>query len=129
MQRVPISVLGIPSAIVFLATSAVWSGGTHNHHAVAALVASMTLLAFCTGRTSISVLRRGPVYHWLRPESRPRRWVPILWLIDFAVFRAWFPVGMIGPHALLSGTLTPLFAITFFVVVMTLRWFSSVVDR
>ena len=106
VMRVPIRVLGIPLAFVFLATSAVWSGGMHNNHAVAALVARGTLLAICTVGTSISVLRRGPVYHWLRPESGPRRRGLILLLLDFAVFWAWFPVWMIWPHAFLSRTLT-----------------------
>jgi hypothetical protein len=89
MQRVPISLRGIPLAFVFLATSVLWSGETDNRHAAPALVAGMALLAICTVWTWISVLRRGPVYHGLRPESRPRRWVLILWLIDFAVFPRW----------------------------------------
>jgi hypothetical protein len=39
MQPVPMSVLGIPLAFVFLATSAVWSGETHDRHTTATLVA------------------------------------------------------------------------------------------
>ena len=122
------SVLGIPLAFVFLATSAVWSGETHDRHTAAALVAGMALLAMGAVWTSISVLRRGPVYHGLRLESRPRRWVMLLLLIDFAVLCACFPVWMIRPQALFSRTLTLLFAITFFLVVMALRWFLPVVD-
>jgi hypothetical protein len=56
MQQVPIRLLGIPLAFVFLATSVVWSGETHNRHAAAALVAGMALLAICTVWTWISVL-------------------------------------------------------------------------
>ena len=129
MKRIPVSALGIPVAFALLAASAVWSGKTHNTHAVTTLAASIALLLVCALSTSISVLRRGRVYHWLRPESRPRRWVLILLLIDFAVFCAWLPVWMIWPHALVSRALTLLFAITFFVVGLTIKWFAPSVDR
>jgi hypothetical protein len=49
-------------------------------------------------------------------------------LIDFAVLCAWFPVWMIRPQALFSPTLTLLFAIRFFLVVMALGWLLPVVD-
>jgi hypothetical protein len=63
------SVLGIPLPFVFLATSAVWSGETHDRHTAAALVAGMAVLAIARVWTSIAVFGRGPVYHCLRPES------------------------------------------------------------
>jgi hypothetical protein len=49
-------------------------------------------------------------------------------LIDFAVLCAWFPVWMIRPEARFSRTLTLLFAIRFFLVVMALGWLLPVVD-
>jgi len=65
------SVPAIPLAFVFLATSAVWSGETHDRHTAAALVAGVALLAIAAAWTSIAVFARGPVYHCLRPKSRP----------------------------------------------------------
>jgi hypothetical protein len=129
MRRVPISVLGISLAFAILTASAVWSGKTHNDHAVAGFMVGIAFLVVCTLWTSISVLRRGRVYQWLRPELRPRRWVLILLLIDFAVFCAWFPVWIVWPHALISRALLLVFCVVFFVVGMTLRWFSPFVDR
>jgi hypothetical protein len=62
------SVLGIPLPFGFLATSAGWSGETHDGH-TAALVAGMAVLTIARVWTSIAVFGRGPVYHCLRPES------------------------------------------------------------
>jgi hypothetical protein len=55
MQRVPMSVLGIPLPFGFLATSAVWSGETHDRHTAAALVAGMAVLAIARVWTSSTV--------------------------------------------------------------------------
>jgi hypothetical protein len=129
MQRVPISVLGIPVAFVTLAASAVWGNKGHTDRAVAGLIAGMALLAICTVWTSTSILRRGRVYQWLRPESRPRRWILILLLIDFAIFCVWFPVWMMWPAALVSRALALLFGLVFFVVGITIKWFTPAVDR
>ena len=77
---------------------------------------------------SISILRRGKLYHRLNPEARPRRWVLICLLFLLAVFIVWFPVWIRWPHALVSRVLTGLFGITFAGVALTLKWFSQIVD-
>jgi hypothetical protein len=77
---------------------------------------------------SIIILRRGKLYHRLRPEARPRRWILISLLFLFAVFVIWFPVWMTWPNALISRLLLGLFGVTFFVVAMTIKWLTPLVD-
>jgi hypothetical protein len=77
---------------------------------------------------SILILRRGKLYHRLKPEARPRLWVLILLLLLLAVFVVWFSVWMTWPGALVSRILLGLFGITFGVVGLTLKWFSPLVD-
>src|SRR5580704_738519 len=85
-------------------------------------------LGISVAAVSISILRRGKLYHRLNPEKRPRRWILISLLFLLAVFSIWFPVWMTWPHALLSRVLTGFFGITFFVVCMTIKWLSPMVD-
>ena len=77
---------------------------------------------------SIIILRRGKLYHRLSPEARPRRWVLSSLLVLFVVFAIWFPVWMTWPNALISRLLLGLFGVTFFVVGMTLKWLTPLVD-
>jgi H+/Cl- antiporter ClcA len=77
---------------------------------------------------SITILCRGKLYHRLKPDARPRRWVLILLLVLFLVFIIWFPVWMTWPHALISRFLTLLFGLSFAVVCLTARWLSPLVD-
>ena len=77
---------------------------------------------------SIIILRRGKLYHRLRPEARPRRWILISLLFLFAVFVIWFPVWMTWPNALISRLLLGLFGVAFFVVAMTIKWLTPLVD-
>ena len=85
-------------------------------------------LGFVAVGLSIALLGRGKLYHRLSPETRPRRWVLISVLVLAAVFIVWFPVWMTWPHALISRLLLGLFGITFFVVGLTLKWLSPLVD-
>ena len=94
----------------------------------AAVLAFLAVLAVCAVYLSIAVLSRGRFYRSLKPNSRPTRWVLISLLFLFAVFVIWFPVWMIWPDALVSRVLLVLFGVTFFVVTITLRWFSRLVD-
>jgi hypothetical protein len=50
-------------------------------------------------------------------------------LLLFAVFVVWFPVWFFWPQALISRVLTALFAVVWGVELLTLRWFSGLVDR
>jgi hypothetical protein len=77
---------------------------------------------------SIIILRRGKLYHRLRPEARPRRWILISLLFLSAVFVIWFPVWMTWPNALISRLLLGLFGVAFFVVAMTIKWLTPLVD-
>jgi O-antigen/teichoic acid export membrane protein len=77
---------------------------------------------------SIIILRRGKLYHRLRPEARPRRWILISLLFLFAVFVIWFPVWITWPNALISRLLLGLFGVTFFLVAMTIKWLTPLVD-
>lgn len=94
----------------------------------AAVLALLVLLAVFAVSLSILVLRRGRFYHSLNPNSRPRRWVLFSLLFLLAVFTMWFPIWFLWPQALVSRVLTVLFGIAFFVVGMTLKWFSGLVD-
>lgn len=77
---------------------------------------------------SILILRKGKLYHRLKPETRPRRWVLIFLLFLLAEFVVWFPIWITWPQALVSRFLTGLFGITFAVVGLTFKWFSPLVD-
>ena len=95
----------------------------------AIVLALIMVLGISAVAVSISILRRGKLYHRLNPETRPRRWVLISLLFLSAVFIVWFPVWTRWPHALISRVLTGLFGITFAGVLLTFKWFSRVVDR
>jgi hypothetical protein len=92
---------------------------------VFALMAGFAITAVAV---SVLILRRGKLYHRLKPETRPRRWVLIFLLFLLAVFVVWFPVWITWPQALVSRLLTGLFGITFAVVGLTFKWFSPLVD-
>ena len=77
---------------------------------------------------SIIILLRGKLYHRLRPEARPRRWILISLLFLFTVFVIWFPVWMTWPNALISRLLLGLFGVTFFLVATTIKWLTPIVD-
>jgi hypothetical protein len=89
----------------------------------------LAVLAAAAVLISADMLCRGRIYHRLKPKSRPRRWVLISLLILFVVFVVWFPVWIMWPHALISRLLTGLFGLTFVIVGLALRSFSSLVDR
>lgn len=94
----------------------------------AAVLLALVALAVLSVSVSVAILRRGKLYESLRPESRPRRWVLASLLILFAVFVLWFPIWMIWPSAPISRVLTVLFGLVFFVVGITLKWFTLLVD-
>jgi hypothetical protein len=77
---------------------------------------------------SITILCRGKLYHRLKPDARPRRWVLIFLLALFLVFILWFPVWMTWPHAPISRFLTLLFGVSFAAVGITFKWFAPLVD-
>jgi hypothetical protein len=77
---------------------------------------------------SIIILSCGRLYHRLSAEARPRRWVLISLLTLFAVFVISFPVWMLWPNFLISRILLFLFSITFFVVGITIKWLTPLVD-
>jgi len=58
------------------------------------IVVFSILIAFAVSAVTLSImiLRRGKLYHRLKPEGRPRRWVLVSALVLFAVFVIWFPV-------------------------------------
>jgi hypothetical protein len=97
-------------------------------YAVPIVFALLGALAVTAVTASIVILRRGKLYHRLKPESRPRRWVLMSMLTLFGVFVIWFPVWMIRPHALISRVLTGLFGLTFFVIGMAYKWFARLID-
>ena len=131
MRRLPICVLGIYASFVSLALFILWAAVTGDTLApawVTALLAVLAILAICTVWTSVSVLRRGSVYQWLRPERRPRRWVLIALMQLFAVFCIWFPVWIAWPHARISRVLLILFGCDFALTGITLKWLVPLVD-
>jgi hypothetical protein len=87
---------------------------------------------FCIGSAavlvSVDILRQGKLYHSLKPEARPRRWVLIWLLVLLTTFAVCFPVHLIWPNALISRVLLGLFVIVFAAVGLTLRNFSWLVD-
>lgn len=92
------------------------------------VLSAMMVFALTAVSASVLILRRGRLYHKIKPEARPRRWVLFSLLILFGVFAVWFPVWVLWPSALVSKALTLLFGVTFFVVGITLKWFSALVD-
>ena len=88
----------------------------------------LVILGIVTVWVSVAILLRGKLYRRLKPEARPRRWVVISLLILFGVFVVWFPIWMMWPNALLSRILLVLFGLTFFVVGMTIKWLTPLVD-
>jgi hypothetical protein len=93
------------------------------------MAAMLAFLAVCTVWTSISVLRQGSVYQWLQPQKRPRRWVLIILMQLFVVFCLTLVFGFIFRDVWISRLLLVLFAIDSFVTLLTLKWFSWLVDR
>ena len=130
MRRTPPSVIGIYFAFAIIAAVIVWAAVTNgilsNPWPMAAV---LVFLAVCTVWTSISVLRQGSVYRWLQPEKRPRRWVLLVLMQLFAVFCLTLLVGFIFRDVWLSRVLLVLFAIDSFATILTLKWFSWLVDR
>lgn len=95
---------------------------------VAGILCIFAVLAAAAVFTSVVILRRGWLYHSLKPDARPRRWVLFSMLTVFGIFLVWFPVWFQWPQAWISRVLTLLFGATFFVVGMSLKWFSGLVD-
>ena len=93
-----------------------------------AVLAFLIVLTIFAVSISIAMLRRGRLYDSLEPKRRPRRWVLFSLRFLSAVFLVWFPIWMLWPNALVSRLLMALFGVTFFVVCMTLGWFSGAVD-
>jgi len=56
-------------------------------------------LAIMTVSVSLSILFRGRVYRWLKPESRPRRGVLLSLLLLFVVFAMCPGVDQLAPIA------------------------------
>jgi drug/metabolite transporter (DMT)-like permease len=77
---------------------------------------------------SAAILSKGKLYHRLKPESRPRRWVLIWSLALFLIFIIWFPVWITWPRAPVSLLLTALFGVSLFAYGLTLKWFAHLVD-
>ena len=77
---------------------------------------------------SFTILFRGKLYHRLRPDARPRRWVLISLLALFLIFAVWFPVWLTWPHALFSRFLTLFFGFVFAIVGLTFKLFAPFVD-
>jgi hypothetical protein len=94
------------------------------------LLTAMFLIAagFAAAATAIAILRKGGLYHRLKPEARPRRWVLFLCPILFGVFWVCFPVWVIWPQAFISRVLLLIFALTFAVVGLALKRFHWLVD-
>jgi MFS family permease len=99
-----------------------------SHTATIIVISLVVGLGISAVVLSILILRRGRLYHRLRPEARPRRWILISLLFLFAVFAIWFPVWMKWPNALISRLLLGLFGVTFFGVGMTIKWLTPLVD-
>jgi hypothetical protein len=88
-------------------------------------------VAFAVLSISISViiLARGRFYHWLKPESRPRRWVLFSMLVLFGIFLIWFALWMLLPQSVITRAITLVFGVTFFVIATAIKWFIPLVDR
>lgn len=130
MRRIPLSVVGIYLAFVIIAAFVAWGAVTNGTLSNPwPMVTVLAFLAVCTVWTSISVLHRGSVYHWLQPDKRPRRWVLIILMQLFAVFCLTLLVCFIFRDVWISRVLLALFAIDSFATLVTLRWLPWLVDR
>lgn len=92
------------------------------------VLAGLLVLTLVVIGTSVNILLRGSIYRWLKPASRPRRWVLVALLLLFAVFAVWFPIWMAWPDTIIAKALTLTFGVAFCIVGFTLRWFTRVVD-
>jgi hypothetical protein len=92
------------------------------------LLTALLLLAVVTVSASLNILLRGRVYRWLKPESRPRRWVLIWLLVLLAVFAIWFAVWMLWSGSPIADALTLTFLVVFAIVGLTFRWLGGIVD-
>jgi hypothetical protein len=130
MRRIPLSVAGIYLAFAVLAAFIAWAAITDgiltNPWPIAAV---LLFLAVCTVSTSVSILRRKRVYHWLSPSRRPRRWVLIILMQLFGFFCLVLLVGFIFRDVWISRALLVFFAIDSFATLLTLKWFPVLVDQ
>jgi hypothetical protein len=92
------------------------------------VLALLVVLGIAAVWLSVSILCRGKLYHRLKPDARPRRWVLFFLLTLFLVFIIWFPIWMIWPHAVISRVLTFLFGLSFAAIGLTFRWLAPLVD-
>src|SRR5262249_29054183 len=92
-----------------------------------ALVA-LLVLAIASLTVALNLLFRGSLYRRLKPESRPRRWVLVFLLADFAAFAAWFPIWIMWPQSLIAKALTMVFGMVFLIVGLTLKWGGGLMD-
>jgi uncharacterized membrane-anchored protein len=96
---------------------------------VTLLLTVLIVLAVLAVSTSVLVLLKGRFYYWLKPESRRRRWVMFSMLILFGVFLLWLVLWAFLPQTVIARVAGFVFGVTFFVVGMTLKWFTRLVDR
>src|SRR5262245_1663031 len=128
MKQIPISVLGMSVAFAIFILALAWGIAADDERPAYAALGALPLLAMSAVWTASSLLRRGHVYQWLRPESRPRRWVLYILLAMFGVFVVWFPVWMTWPESVVAKALTFLFVVVFCGGGLTFKWLSGLVD-
>jgi quinol-cytochrome oxidoreductase complex cytochrome b subunit len=92
------------------------------------ILGGLLALAVAAVWASLDILFKGPLYHRIKPASRPRRWVLIVLLVMFAAFIVWIPIWAIWPHTLISKVSTILFGVAFCGGLLVLRNFSWLVD-
>lgn len=130
MRRIPLSVIGIHLGFAYLVGLIACAAVTDKTLSRPwAIVVPLAVLAVCTVWTSMSILCRKRVYDWLRPETRPRRWVLIVLMQLFAIFCILLLVGFIFRDTWITQILFFLFAIDFAMTLMTLKWFAPLMDR
>jgi hypothetical protein len=89
----------------------------------------LLLLAFVSVSVSINLLLRGRIWRYLKPASRPRRWVLILLLVSLAATVVWLPVFVAWPHTAIAKALTYIWAFIFLGTCVIGKWFDWIIDR
>jgi hypothetical protein len=88
----------------------------------------LLILALVSASVSINILLRGSIWHYLKPASRPRRWVLILLLLSLAITAVWLPVFIAWPHTVIARVLTVVWGVAFAGTVLTIKWLAGFVD-
>ena len=99
-----------------------------NINLVIAVTVIFVIILVVAVYVSVNILFRGRIWHWLKPDSRPRRWVLICLLASLGTFLIWLSVFVFYPKSLTSRLLTLIFGVVWVGTMFALKWLAGIVD-